>query len=231
MSLYGSLCGWGVFQLLFLDRIPAHAVLSDSVELTKRAGHKFASGLVNAVLRKFAANAEAAKQSIEAGKAHPRWMVERWASFFGAGEAEAICSYNQYPPAASLRLAAENAEALLVEEGVELTAGTLLKDARAVLAGDVANTEAVRDGLVRIQDEGSQLVAELLGGGPLTPAAILDTCAAPGGKTAILAERYPHSRVVASDVSAARVAKMRAVFEKTPTLSRIETRCTGCFKF
>lgn len=220
----------GAFQLLFLDRIPAHAAISDSVELTKRAGHKFASGLVNAVLRKLAAQADAIKQLIEPVDAYPSWMVERWTNFFGAEEAAAICRYGQYPPAASVRLSCEAAEAALVDENVELTAGTLLRDARTVLSGDVANTEAVRDGVVRLQDEGSQLVAELAGGGAHLPTAILDACAAPGGKTAILAERYPQSRVVARDVSAARVAKMKAVFDKSPLLARIESNVLDASK-
>ena len=219
----------GAFQLLFLDRIPAHAAISDSVELTKRAGHKFASGLVNAVLRKFVAKASAIKEAVQAVDAHPRWMVDRWIAAFGEDETAIICAYDQYPPSASVRLAAKDAESKLTDEGVEMSAGVLLKDARTVVAGDIANTEAVRDGVARMQDEGSQLVAELLGGGHKV-AAILDACAAPGGKTAILAERYPHGRVVASDVSAARVARMRTVFDKTPTLARIELRVMDASK-
>lgn len=219
----------GAFQLLFLDRIPAHAAISDSVELTKRAGHKFASGLVNAVLRKFVAKAQAIKETVQAVDAHPRWMIDRWIAAFGEEETAMICAYDQYPPSASVRLAAKDAESTLIDEGVELGAGGLLQDARTVLAGDIANTEAVRDGFVRMQDEGSQLVAELVGG-VQKAMAILDACAAPGGKTAILAERYPHSRVVASDVSAARVVRMKAVFEKTPTLARIETRVMDAAK-
>lgn len=221
----------GAFQLLFLDRIPAHAAISDSVELTKRAGHKFASGLVNAVLRKLVVKADAIKQLLEPVNAFPQWMVERWTTFFGEEEAVAICRYGQYPPAASVRLASGGAEAALIEEGVEVTAGSLLRDARTVLSGDVASTEAVRDGVVRLQDEGSQLVAELVGGVAYPPANILDACAAPGGKTAILAERYPQSRIVARDVSAARVAKMLNIFEKTPLLLRIETSVVDASKF
>ncbi len=221
----------GAFQLLFLDRIPAHAAISDSVELTKRAGHKFASGLVNAVLRKLAAKADAIKQLIEPVDAYPTWMVERWTTFFGAEEAAAICRYGLYPPAASVRLASAAAENALIEEGVEVSAGSLLRDARTVLSGDVANTEAVRDGGARLQDEGSQLVAELVGSGARVPVAILDACAAPGGKTAILAERYSQSRVVARDVSAARVAKMKTILKKSPKLARIETSVLDASKF
>ncbi|HEY4974938.1 MAG TPA: transcription antitermination factor NusB, partial [Steroidobacteraceae bacterium] len=84
----------GAFQLLHLDRIPARAAIDESVELTKQAGHKFASGMVNAVLRKLAAAVIAGKDTetlaegcssteIAAVEAHPAWMVERWNEFFG----------------------------------------------------------------------------------------------------------------------------------------------------
>ena len=211
------------FQLIFLDRIPAHAAISDSVELTKRAGHKFASGLVNAVLRKLVTGVDHLKSEVDETAAHPPWMVERWAALFGMEQAKAICRYDQYPPAASVRLASPDAEMALAEEDVRLAPGVFLANARSVLSGDVANTEAVRDGMVRLQDEGSQLIAELLGGTGV-PKSILDSCAAPGGKTAILAERYPESVVIASDVSAVRLAKMAAVFQKTQVLARIRAR-------
>ena len=84
-----------------------------------------------------------------------------------------------------------------------------LTAARRVVRGDVVRSEAFRRGWVRIQDEGSQLVAELAGRG----ANILDTCAAPGGKTAILAERNPGAEVTAMDVSRRRLDAMRRNFQ------------------
>jgi 16S rRNA (cytosine967-C5)-methyltransferase len=209
------------FQLMFLDRIPAHAAISDSVELTKRTGHRFASGLVNAVLRKLAT---VATQSADPMRAHPAWLMQRWAVFFGDDCAAAICAYDQQPPPASVRLATPDAEASLVAEGIELEAGPFLTDSRRVLSGDVANAHAVRNGLARIQDEGSQLVAELFGASGRQNPSILDCCAAPGGKTAILAERHPHSRLVACDVSCARMERMQAFFKLQSRLSRIECR-------
>ena len=73
--------------------------------------------------------------------------------------------------------------------------GRLLSAARVVMAGDLMETAAFREGRVRLQDEGSQLVAEIAGHGKV----ILDCCAAPGGKTLILAERNPEARIVATD--------------------------------
>ncbi len=88
----------GAFQLRFLDRIPAHAAIDESVELTKQSGHRFASGLVNAVLRKFAAARpaeilpEETAGELALAQAHPAWLVERWTRFYGLEAARAICS-------------------------------------------------------------------------------------------------------------------------------------------
>jgi 16S rRNA (cytosine967-C5)-methyltransferase len=73
-----------------------------------------------------------------------------------------------------------------------------------VLSGDVTETEAFRAGRIRIQDEGSQLAAELAGKGSV----ILDACAAPGGKTLILAERNPQSHITACEMNPQRLAAL-----------------------
>jgi 16S rRNA (cytosine967-C5)-methyltransferase len=215
----------GVFQLSLLDRIPAHAAISDSVELTKRAGHRFASGLVNAVLRKVAVARDtqavpASPMSTHTEEAHPDWLVSRWRKLLGSTAAAAICEYDQQAPATTLRVVSANAEAALQADGIMLEPGRFLTAARQVIAGSISSN-AVQSGEVRLQDEGSQLVAELLGTSrPVN--SILDCCAAPGGKTAILAERYPSARVVAWDVSANRIARMKQRFEASPSLARIE---------
>lgn len=200
----------GAFQLLYLDRIPAHAAIGESVELAKRAGETHAAGMVNAVLRKLARLPRVCEQSGDSPEsfAHPRWMVERWAHFYGREAARAICAYNQQPASICLRLVHPDAEQSLADEGVEVEPGEFLTAARRVVRGDVVRGEAFRRGWVRIQDEGSQLVAELAGRG----ANILDTCAAPGGKTAILAERSPQAEITAMDVSRRRLDAMRRNF-------------------
>lgn len=200
----------GAFQLLYLDRIPAHAAIGESVELAKRAGETHAAGMVNAVLRKLARLPRACEQTGEGSEefAHPRWMVDRWARFYGREAAVAICAFDQRPAAVCLRLVHPDAEQSLAEQSIELAAGEFLVAARRVVRGDVIRSEAFRRGWVRIQDEGSQLVAELAGRG----ANILDTCAAPGGKTAILVERNPESTIAALDVSRRRLEAMQRNF-------------------
>ena len=81
----------GAFQLRFLDRIPAHAAIDESVELAKQSGHRFAAGMVNAVLRAIArggcsalgASEDESPVELALAQAHPAWMVERWANFYG----------------------------------------------------------------------------------------------------------------------------------------------------
>ena len=199
----------GAFQLLHMDRIPARAAIDESVELAKKAGQRFASGMVNAVLRKLAvaprlpASDETAAD-LALAQAHPAWMVERWANFFGLEAARAICRHGQVQPVLTVRIESPTVEAELTKAGVYLEPGDLLTPARAVLSGDVTATPAFLEGRVRLQDEGSQLVAEIAGQGT----AILDCCAAPGGKTLILAERNPQARILACESSSTRLEQM-----------------------
>jgi 16S rRNA (cytosine967-C5)-methyltransferase len=206
----------GAFQLLHLDRIPARAAIDESVELAKEAGHRFASGMVNAVLRKLAASRsdlfEENTTDLAMAQAHPAWMFERWTGFYGIETAYAICRYAQNPPKLTIRLASAEVETELAEAGITLEPGALLAATRTVTSGDLTATAAFREGRVRIQDEGSQLVAELVGSvlaqvGDI-PSAILDCCAAPGGKTLILAERNPKARIVACESSASRLDQL-----------------------
>lgn len=203
----------GAFQLLFLDRIPAHAAIGESVELAKQAENRFIAGMVNAILRKVAATPRPDSLSSDAALlAHPLWQVERWRRFYGPDAAAAICRFDQQPAPVSIRVADDAAEEALLRGGIELAPGEFLTRARRVLRGDVTATEAYRCGRVRIQDEGSQLVAELAGHGER----ILDVCAAPGGKTAVLAERNSNAAIKAIDASERRLSAMRRLLRDMP---------------
>jgi len=203
--------------LLHLDRIPARAAIDESVELAKKAGHRFASGMVNAVLRKVAGApridfTDESAAELALAQAHPVWMVERWASFYGLEAARAICRHGQTQPVLTMRLSNPDVETELVLAGIELSRGELLTGARTVASGEITATSALNEGRVRLQDEGSQLIAELAGidGECLEQRErrILDCCAAPGGKTLILAERNPQARIVACESSAQRLEQL-----------------------
>lgn len=192
------------YQLLYLDRIPASAAINESVELVKRARKKSAAPFVNAVLRKLTkrdggpARAESSNNSAALSRrfAHPSWLVDRWSGQFGAEATARVCAYNQQPPATAILLRDPAAEQELRDAGVILAPGALLSSARIVNSGDITRTAVFRQGRVVIQDEGSQLVASLVGHG----SQILDCCCAPGGKTSILADHNPASPVLAVEL-------------------------------
>ncbi|HTW49407.1 MAG TPA: transcription antitermination factor NusB [Acidobacteriaceae bacterium] len=202
----------GAFQLLHLDRAPAHAVVHDSVELVKRSRERGASGLVNAVLRRIAAQGRepiapqlSSAQEIAATFAHPAWMIDRWVRQYGLAAAEAICRWDQEAAGVTLRLRGPES----VPAGLELDPGAFLGCARRLIRGDVASRPELESGGFRIQDEASQLVAEIAAAAAPAAARVLDTCAARGGKTAILAERLPCAAITALDVSRQRLEAMR----------------------
>jgi 16S rRNA (cytosine967-C5)-methyltransferase len=119
-----------------------------------------------------------------------------------------------------LRVPGPDIEEELSQAGIGLESGALLTCARVVRSGDIPGTAAFREGRVRIQDEGSQLIAEIAGQG----SCILDCCAAPGGKTLILAERNPDARIFACEASPQRLEALSA---RLATLAnRIECRLT-----
>ncbi len=205
----------GAFQILFLDRIPAHAAIDESVELTKQSGHRFASAMVNAVLRKLLNGStvrsnfsEESPDALALAQAHPAWIVERWAGIYGIERARVICSRGQMQPALSVRLESPQVEDELAQAGVRLNPGDLLNAARTAASGDLTATEAFRAGRVRAQDEGSQLIGELAAFIGEKATRILDTCSAPGGKTLILAERNPQARIVACESNLRRFAQL-----------------------
>jgi len=191
------------YQLNFLSRIPQRAAVHESVELVKRAKKRSATALVNAVLRKLANEKPSAEitgpdnsTQLAESSAHPAWLVERWVGQFGLTATRQVCAYDQAIPEVAVHLTDANIQAELTKTGIRLTPGRMLTSANRVEAGEITSTAAFREGRVAIQDEGSQLVAMLVGKGDR----ILDCCAAPGGKTRIIAEQNPQSSVVAVEL-------------------------------
>ncbi len=226
----------GAYQVVFLERIPVHAAINESVELVKRARKTSAATLTNAVLRKIASftgkrrpndaspdnTVAAAKRTVRMparGKnagtlarfyAHPEWLVARWEERFGLEAAERICAYDQTAPQAAIRLRDNEAESELEAEDIKLAPGALLNSVRRVVNGDVTHTRVYQEGRVSIQDEASQLVAALVGHG----ARLLDCCAAPGGKAAIMAQHNPEAQIVAAELHPHRARLMQRLLER-----------------
>jgi len=199
------------YQLQHLERVPAHAVLNDTVELVKQGRERGAAGMVNAVLRKIAAQPRwqapgslTSPKDIAAAWSHPEWLVERWVQRYGAEAAESICRWDQEPAGVTLRLGPASEPSL---SSLDVEPGAFLARARRLLRGDPR--AGVQSGHIRIQDEASQLVAEMAAAAAPDAEHVLDTCAAPGGKTVILAERLPASEIIAVDASLRRLEVMQ----------------------
>jgi 16S rRNA (cytosine967-C5)-methyltransferase len=185
----------GAFQLSHLDRIPAHAALSESVELCRAAGEPHATGMVNAILRKVAAAQKPGPRIHESVAAfaerlaHPRWLVERWANTYGREAALKICEADQQEP----------------------TEGAMFRDSGTNPAQDLPN-----------MDDGSRLVAELAAAAKPDAQKVWDCCAAPGGKTLILALRLANAHIHATDVSTRRLAHLEARLSRYPYAANVQ---------
>ena len=216
-----------LYQFEYLTRIPHRAALHESVELVKRARKRSAAPFVNAVLRKLSKDPlcspvipvvkDFSSESLSNAYAHPRWLIDRWLNLYGSEATHKICQHNQSIPETTLRLRTPNAENELASEGISLAPGSLLAQARRVLAGDVTKTQAFHDARIVIQDEASQLIAALIGPGHNR---ILDCCAAPGGKTLAIADQNPAASITAVEIHPHRARIMQSRF---PNDTRIET--------
>jgi 16S rRNA (cytosine967-C5)-methyltransferase len=200
----------GAFQLLHMDRIPAHAVLNESVELCRAAGQPHAAGMVNAILRKLAVAQKPGARIFESPAAfaerlgHPLWLVERWISAYGREAALAICEYDQHEPHSGSLFPIADTEAT-----------------------EPSPTAAHPTQAAPQMDDGSRLVAELAAAAlPFTAATtprVWDCCAAPGGKTLMLALRLPHADILATDVSPKRLAYTSARLRRYAYTQHVRT--------
>lgn len=186
----------GIYQLFFTDRIPAFAAVNEAVGIAKK-DCPAASGLVNAILRNVLREKERItwpEMAKDPGKAiailhsHPRWLVERWLDRYGIDETIAACRANNVIPPLDVRVnrlktSQEEAIAALAAEGIIAETARFSPDGitLATPAAGLRETTAFRNGLIRVQDEASQLVARLCA--PQPGERVLDLCAGAGGKT------------------------------------------------
>jgi 16S rRNA (cytosine967-C5)-methyltransferase len=234
----------GLYQLRYLDRVPQHAAVHESVELVKRARKSSAAGMVNAVLRRTTAEAKIAGEELEklifrslatqspatAGGAaeerlgilysHPTWLVARWMGSFGEKRTTALLGANNRPAPLSCAVLEEEAGERVAESlrksGFEVIPGRWLREALQISGGHPASSEAYRAGQVNFQDEASQMVAHLVDARDAQT--ILDACAAPGGKTILLARAAgPRGLVIAGDIHEHRLGIIQEQVRRTGT--------------
>ncbi|HVP47760.1 MAG TPA: transcription antitermination factor NusB [Bryobacteraceae bacterium] len=183
----------GVYQLRYLDRIPPHAAVGQSVELVKSAGFRSAAGFANAVLRKVGREAIAwPDRAVELSL--PHWLLDRWDREFGAATTTLIAHANLRATETYIRIPRDRA----IPPGITVDP-TEIPGCYRLVAGEA--------GRFRIQDIGSQAVVPLLD--LASGQTFLDLCAAPGNKTAQALEYGV--RAVACDFHPKRVDMLRSL--------------------
>lgn len=181
----------GLYQLLFLDRIPAHAAVSEAVAMAKaKSRNPRAAGLVNAVLRAVdRERKEGLKQPEELSVrySHPEWIVKEFSYTLPAGEVEALLAADNAPVPTmaqvnTLKTSSADLAAELTAAGVAVTPHTWLDDCLELAeTGSLEELPAFREGKFYIQDAAAKLA--VLAAGLEPGMRVLDACAAPGGKS------------------------------------------------
>jgi 16S rRNA (cytosine967-C5)-methyltransferase len=209
------------YQLLFLDRVPAHAAVNEAVEQASHATHRGGASFVNAVLRRIARAPHLSSwpvaerdpvRRLAAERSHPDFLVARWVERFGlARTAELLDANNRPKPVQLLAFrdcgGRESLAEALIDEGVDVEPSALSPLALSVRSGNPFATAAFARGAFYIQDEASQAAA--LVPPPRAGERILDAAAAPGGKTFAMQAYEPAARIVSADLALARSLVLR----------------------
>ena len=210
----------GAYQILYLDRVPAYAAVDECVKAAKGL-NPGAGGFVNGVLRSVAEKREEildtvyrlpGSEGLALRLGMPEWLARRYSARFGEAEAEVLLAALQEPAPTAVLFPSVGAAAQgvpqLRREGFALKPDPALPLTYTVEGGNPAQSEAFKRGLFYVMDPASQGPAALL---PLKGSeAVLDLCAAPGGKTILLSGRLKEGGwILAADSSRRRMAKVR----------------------
>ena len=216
----------GLYQIFWLERIPDHAAVNETVELARQLGFGPQSGFINAVLRGYLRERDATVQQLDTlkreqpaiGYSHPDWLYERWRTRFGEENTRALLEWNNKPPATYARLNSlkGTAEAIAQKweaEGVlftprnwDWTEPDTVFELRS--HPPLASLGTFQDGLFYIQDPSTLLAVRALD--PKPGEAILDACAAPGGKTTYVAQLMQNrGLIMAQDIDVRRREMVR----------------------
>jgi 16S rRNA (cytosine967-C5)-methyltransferase len=188
----------GLYQLRFLERIPAAAAVNESVNLVRLARIRSAEPFVNAVLRRAArernydpaADIHDPVERLAVETSHPVWLIERWANQLGFDKASAFARANNEVAPLAFRVAGESGKESAVLDALRSSGAPLAPSKIAPAAWRVTGAgrllqKLVTDGQIYIQDEASQLVGHIVD--PQCGDRVLDVCAAPGSKTTHIA--------------------------------------------
>ncbi|PSB21632.1 16S rRNA (cytosine(967)-C(5))-methyltransferase [Phormidesmis priestleyi ULC007] len=214
----------GLYQLRYLNQIPASAAVNTTVELAKQNGFSGLTGFVNGLLRQYLRASEASDplklpdDPIERlGVLHsfPDWIVQVWLDQFGLAETEKLCESMNQPPHIDLRVntlrsSLSEVEAAMQSAGIPVERVPHLPQALRLPQGSgaIQNLPGFQEGWWIVQDSSAQLVGYLVD--PQPGEVIADACAAPGGKTMHLAElMHDHGTVWACDRTPSRLKRLQ----------------------
>jgi len=208
----------GLYQLFWLDRVPDHAAVHETVNLTKDFGYGSQAGFVNAVLRGYTREKHATRDALAElranqpalGYSHPEWLVERWTKRWGQEQTRRLLEWNNMPPRTYARGNTLRGDlSKLIEmwrmENVEYdfkrwdwTGENLVFELK--VHPSLARLPSFRQGWFYVQDPSTLLAVRELE--PQAGDTVLDLCAAPGGKTTFMAALMEDKgRIVAEDIS------------------------------
>ncbi len=230
----------GIFQLLFLDRIPVSAAINETVQALKNMKQpKWLTGFVNGVLRSVDRERKKIPNPLHAEDidslpetallSHPQWLIDRWQKRYGDAEATRICRQNNTQPPICLRVNTEQTTPSALFEKLKNHGLTVAAGEHSPLAiklhgfhGPITAVPGFIHGLFQVQDEAAQLVSLILGF--LQPGrSYLDGCAGLGGKTSHLAQLLPSDcRLVAIEPNIGRIKKLQENLQRL----RLDTTVT-----
>jgi 16S rRNA (cytosine967-C5)-methyltransferase len=210
----------GLYQIFFLDRVPEHAAVHETVEIAKTLGFGPQAGFINAVLRGYIRERDATQQLVRelqttnpaVAFSHPDWLVQRWRARWGLDNVRALLESNNTTPPTFARpnTLRGNVDALTAawqNEGVEFKARQfdwtpLMFE--LIKHPSLATLPSFQSGLFYLQDPSTLLAPKFLE--PRSGESILDLCAAPGGKTTYIAQLTSNqATIIAEDVQPARL--------------------------